>query len=147
MHLTPLFKKELRTLFTRKVAKYASQHSPYRFYIIDYKIDNLFYTHTYEDDKRLGSGYGTYEMINTEGGALLNIEYKNIYHSPNPESPMHPENAFYPQLHKYTIGPLYTQSLDHNSKWQPVLYNHLQKEKSFKVLNFYDRRLFDYRSS
>ena len=146
MHLRPLFKKELRALFTRKVAKYNSQHSPYRYYIIDYKIDNLFYTHTYEDDKRLGSGYGSYKIINTEGGGLLNIEYKDIYNSPNLGSPMHPRNAFYPQLHKYTIGPLYTQSLDHTSEWQPVLYNHLQKDKSFKVLNFYDRKLFDYRS-
>lgn len=147
MHLAPLFKNELRAIFVRKVAKYASQHSPYRYYIIDYKIDNLFYTHTYENDKRIGSGYGHYEIDNTKTGALLNIKYNHIHNSPNPESPMHPKNPFYSQLHEYTIGPLYTQSLNHSSKWQPVLYNHLQKKHTFKVLNFYDRNLFDYRST
>lgn len=143
MYLRPLFQLDLNHLFCKKIAKYASQHSPYRFYIIDYNSNDTFYTHTYEYNKLLGTGNGKYNIIDTDNGALLNIEYKNIYNSPNPESPMHPTNLFYSELRKYTIGPLYTQTLDHKSKWQPVLYNHLQKEKSFKVLNFYDRDLFN----
>ena len=105
----------------------------------------MFYTHTYEDDKRLGSGCGSYKIINTEGGGLLNIEYKDIYNSPNLGAQCIQETH---SIRSYIniIGPLYTQSLDHTSEWQPVLYNHLQKDKSFKVLNFYDRKLFDYRS-
>ena len=149
MNLVPLSIGQMRRVFQQKVAKYASQHDPYRFYIIDYKADNEFATHTYENGKLLGTGQGKYELFNamTIPGALLQVSYESIHNSPNPDSPMHPRNSFYPKLRDYTIGPFYTQALDMNSRWQPILYQHLQKDKAFKVLNFYDRNLFDHRSS
>uniref|UniRef100_A0A6C0CQS5 Uncharacterized protein n=1 Tax=viral metagenome TaxID=1070528 RepID=A0A6C0CQS5_9ZZZZ len=147
MKLTTLSKTQLRRVFHKKVAKYVSQHDPYRFYLIDYKTDDCFYTHTYENGKLLGSGQGEYELFDLGiSGAVMEVKYNNIVSSPNPESPMHPDNSFYPKLKKYLVGPFYTQALDLNSKWQPILYQHLQKEKAFKVLNFYDRDLFDNRS-
>ena len=70
----------MRRVFQQKVAKYASQHDPYRFYIIDYKADNEFATHTYENGKLLGTGQGKYDLFNamTIPGALLQVNYESI---------------------------------------------------------------------
>jgi len=141
MNLSELTKKQVQKLFKYNYAKYLSQHDPKRHYLIHYNLDNTFLIHTFNKNKYLGTGCGIYNLIDKEDECLINIQYKNVFPSPNFKSPMNPYNSFYPQLKNYTIGPLYTKLPSENVKWLPVLYNHLQIEKGFKVLNFYRKKL------
>ena len=137
MNLHSLTKKQLKSILQTSYAKYLSQNDPKRHYIINYHRDNTFITHTFQKNKYLGSGNGTYKIIEKNNESLLNIKYKIIFPSPNVKSPMNPNNDFYPKLKNYIIGPFYTILPNENIRWLPVLYNHIQMEKGFKVLNFY----------
>jgi hypothetical protein len=81
--------------------------------------------------------YGSYDFIEDDYGTKINIRYHYVFHSPHPTSPFHPENPFYPKLENYVIGPFYTINLNHKLEFITILYNHLQNEKTFKVLNLY----------
>ena len=137
MNLYSLSKKQLKTILKGSYAKYLSQHDPKRHYIINYNLDNTFLIHTFNKNKYLGTGNGNYYILEKNNESLLNIQYKTIFPSPNIKSPMNPKNNFYPKLKNYTIGPFYTTIPPKPVKWLPVLYNHIQMEKGFKVLNFY----------
>ena len=90
---------------------------------------------------KLGESTGTYKIIDENKQCLINIKYKNVYNSENKNSPFHIQNSFYPKLSNYTLGPFYTVIPKEDVKWLPVLYNHLQIEKGFKVLNFYKKNI------
>lgn len=138
MRLIPCNTQQLVTIFNERYAMYLSQHDMNRHYIIRYKDDGTFTTTTFEKQVQLGEGHGRYTIVERmKGGSLLNIRYNTIFPSPNISSPMNPNNSFYNQLHNYTIGPFYTIIPVEQVRWLPVLYNHLQLEKGFKVLNFY----------
>lgn len=138
MRLIPCNSQQLVTIFKERYAKYLSQHDINRHYIIRYNDDGTFTSSTFENHIQLGEGHGRYTIVERiKGGPLINIQYKTIFPSPNISSPMNPNNSFYPHLHNYTIGPFYTRIPDEPVTWLPVLYNHLQMEKGFKVLNFY----------
>ena len=137
--LQTLCKKGLQKIFSQNYAKYLSQHDPSRFYIINYLDNGQFNIETYNENKLLGSGNGTYTFINSNNGCKLNIKYNKIFPSPNLKSPMHIENPFYNKLYNYQIGPFYTVIPNDTVIWLPILYNHLQMEKGFKVLNFYKK--------
>jgi hypothetical protein len=139
MNLNQVLKKEeLQRIFHERFAKYLSQHNENRYYKITYNSDGTFTNQTYENNIKLGESYGTYSFQSNENDeCILNIQYKHVYPSPNKTSPFHVENSFYPKLANYTIGPFYTKYLNQELIWLPILYNHLQIEKGFKVLNFY----------
>lgn len=142
MNLSSCTKHQLKYIFTNYYAKYLSQHNSSRHYIIKYNDNNTFTNSTFENNIKLGESDGTYNLIDEKGECLINIRYKNVFNSPNITSPFYQKNSFYPHLSNYTIGPFYTAILkDTNVKWIPVLYNHLQIEKSFKVLNFYKKNI------
>ena len=136
-----LKKEELRSIFRDRCAKYLSQHDENRHYKITYNDDGTFTNQTYENNIALGESYGTYSFQTNENGeCVINIQYKHVFNSPNESSPFHTNNPFYPKLTNYTIGPFYTKYLNEESTWVPILYNHLQIEKGFKVLNFYKKK-------
>lgn len=139
MKLIPCNRQQLMLIFKERYAKYLSQHNDNRHYIIKYNENETFTTHTFENNIQLGVGYGKYTLVDNSGECLINIRYDNIVPSPNKSSPMNPNNSFYNNLSNYTIGPLYTRIPDKPVIWLPVLYNHLQLEKGFKVLNFYKK--------
>ena len=140
INLAGLSRNQLTRILSTHYAKYLSQHDPTRHYIINYNRNGLFKITTHEHNVQLGMGHGKYTIRDTKSGAMMDIQYKRIYDSPNITSPMNPHNSFYPSLLKgYSIGPFYTHGLDTGAMWQPVLYSHLQKERAFKVLNFYRR--------
>lgn len=147
----PLNARQLSHLFANNIAKYLSQHNPNRFYIIDYKPNKQFITYTCDKHKMIGIGNGTYNFINDMNTnasdndiCKINIRYNKVHPSPNIDSPMHPLNSFYPQLKNYVIGPYYVStSAVTDALWQPVIYKHLQRNLSVKVLNFYNRELME----
>lgn len=139
MKLIPCNKQQLIVIFKERYAKYLSQHNENRHYIIKYHKNETFTTRTFENNIQLGVGYGKYTLVDNSGECLINIRYDKIVPSPNKSSPMNPNNSFYNNLSNYTIGPLYTRIPDKPVIWLPVLYNHLQLEKGFKVLNFYKK--------
>ena len=96
---------------------------------------------TFENNIKLGESSGTYKLIDEKGQCLINIRYNNVFNSPNKNSPFHIQNMFYPKLSNYTLGPFYTVIPKEDVIWLPVLYNHLQIEKGFKVLNFYKKNI------
>lgn len=143
--------KELTFLVDNGIAKYLSQNSMYRHYIIRYNTDNTFEITTYQDSLKLGTGTGRYEIIfrNTnaekngnEEECYMRIQYDTIYDSPHKTSPMNPDHPFYQELQDYTIGPFYTwESNTENDykSWLPVFYPHLYRDNTFKILNFYPK--------
>jgi hypothetical protein len=134
---------ELTNLMLTHKAKYLSQHDTTRHYLINYKQNGLFDIETFKNNNILGSGNGKYMLRDTPSGAVMDVKYEKIFDSPNHTSPMCVTNPFYKKLTDgYTIGPFYTYGLNQQSVWTPVLYPHIQKERSFKVLNFYDRSIF-----
>ena len=140
INLTALSKTQLTRLLSTHYAKYLSQHDPTRHYIINYKPNGFFEITTHKHNLQLGHGYGKYAVRETPIGAMMDVQYKRIHDSPNLTSPMNPHNHFYPHLLRgYSIGPFYTHGIDVGATWQPVLYSHIQKERAFKVLNFYNR--------
>jgi hypothetical protein len=133
-----LTKEELMRIFHERTAKYLSQHNENRHYKITYNDNGTFTNKTYENNVALGESYGTYTFqTNADGECVINIRYKYVFNSPNITSPFHVDNPFYSILSDYIIGPFYTKYLNQESTWVPILYNHLQIEKGFKVLNFY----------
>jgi hypothetical protein len=133
-----LTEQEVKQIFNERTAKYLSQHNKNRHYEISYNADLTFTNTTFEDNKPIGISYGTYNLkTNDSGNCVINIRYEYVYNSPNITSPFHKDNPFYPKLSDYTIGPLYTKFLDQKLIWVPILYNHLQIEKGYKILNFY----------
>ena len=141
MNLNQVLKKEeLQRIFQERTAKYLSQHNENRHYKITYNNDGTFTNQTYENNIIIGESYGTYNLQNNiNDECVINIQYKHVFHSPNESSPFHINNPFYPKLSNYTIGPFYTRCLNEDLKWTPILYNHLQIEKGFKILNFYKK--------
>lgn len=137
MNLIPCTSHQMKTLFTGYYAKYLSQHNSNRHYIIKYSENNTFTNSTFENNIKLGESDGTYDFVNKKSLCHINIKYNNVFLSPNKDSPFHAKNTFYPHLSNYTLGPFYTIIPKENVIWLPVLYNHLQKGKGFKVLNFY----------
>ena len=137
MHLKTLNKPSLEYLLKFNYAKYLSQHSFDRHYIITYNQDNVFNTYTFEKNELLGIGDGKYNLIDTQIGCVMNIKYERIFDSPYLTSPMCPANKFYPRLKNYTIGPFYTQFDDTNTPLQQVLYTNIHNKSGFKTLNFY----------
>lgn len=148
MNLRPLNPKELISVFRRQVGKYASKHDPYRFYLVDYKTDYNFYTHTYNNGKLIGSSWGTYEIFDLGlTGGVLNVKYKSIKMSPNKDSDMNIISPFYPKLENFVLGPFYTQCLDEKAEHTPIITQYIKEEyKQFEILNFYNREKFDIRS-
>jgi len=140
--LQTLCKNSLQKIFSQNYAKYMSQHDSSRFYIINYLDNERFNIQTHRENKLLGSGNGTYAFIDSKDGCKLNIKYNKIFPSPNPKSPMHIANPFYSELRDYQIGPFYTVIPMESVLWIPVLYNHIQMKKGFKILNFYKRHQF-----
>jgi len=142
MNLSSCTKHQLKCIFRNYYAKYLSQHNNSRHYIIKYNDNSTFTNSTFENNIKLGESDGIYNFIYEKGDCLINIRYKNVFNSPNITSPFHQKNSFYPSLSNYTLGPFYTViPKDPNVIWLPVLYNHLQIEKSFKVLNFYKENI------
>lgn len=140
MNLIPCSSRQLRYIFSEYTAKYLSQHNSNRHYIIKYKKNNTFTNSTFENNIKIGVSNGTYDFINENKQCLVNIKYQNVFTSPNLNSPFHKQNPFFPHLSNYTLGPFYTIFPKENVNWLPVLYNHLQMEKGFKVLNFYKHK-------
>ena len=136
MKLIPCNKSQLIDIFKERTAKYLSQHDMNRHYTVKYHDNKTFETTTYEDNRRIGIGWGIYEFVGNPNECKVNIQYESIFPSPHKSSPMNPSNPFYPNLKNYVIGPFYTR-LNTSVTWLPLLYNHLQLEKGFKVLNFY----------
>ncbi len=141
MNLIPCTRYQLQSIFIKYNAKYLSQHNNNRHYIIKYNENNTFTNSTFENNIKLGESNGTYNFINENGECLINIRYKNVFDSPNKNSPFHIQNSFYPKLSNYLLGPFYTIIPKDDVRWLPVLYNHLQMEKGFKVLNFYKKNI------
>jgi hypothetical protein len=150
MNLRPLKKFELHKIFQDKYAKYLSQHTSNRHYIISYNSSipiygsNLqygtFINETYENNIKLGMSNGIYKIKEDDNNnAIMSVHYKHIYNSPNITSPFHPDNTFYPKLSNYSIGPFYTIISNKNQLMLPVLYKHLVDPSKFKILNFYDK--------
>ena len=137
--LQPLGRRSLQGIFTQHYAKYLSQHDPSRFYLINYLDNGQFLTQTHQKNKLLGTGWGTYNFLGSGVSCRLNIRYEEVFPSPNARSPMHPENPFYPELRDYQIGPFYAALPRGPYTWLPVLYNQIQGDLGFKVLNFYKR--------
>ena len=135
--LQPLGRHSLHRIFTQHYAKYLSQHDSSRFYIINYLDNGQFLTQTHQRNKLLGAGRGTYAFLGDGVGCKINIKYEKVFPSPNEKSPMHPENPFYPELRDYQIGPFYAATPRESYTWLPVLYNQIQGDQGFKVLNFY----------
>ena len=137
---TSLTKAELENILKNKYAKYLSQHDINRHYIIKYNDNNNFINETYENNKKIGEGYGNYYILENEHNeAIMNVQYKSVFHSPNKDSPFHPHNSFYSQLKDYKIGPFYGNIPNVEVNWLPILYKHLIKNRGFKVLNFYNK--------
>ena len=128
---------ELKQLFHERTATCLSQHDKNRHYEISYNDDLTFVTTTFHSSKAIGVSHGSYDFIEDDGGTKINIRYHHVFHSPHPTSPFHPENPFYPKLENYVIGPFYTINLNHKLDFITILYNHLQTEKEFKILNLY----------
>ena len=141
MNLNQVLKKEeLQRIFQERAAKYLSQHNENRHYKITYNNDGTFTNQTHENNIIIGESYGTYNLQNNiNNDCVINIQYKYVFNSPNERSPFHINNPFYPKLSNYTIGPFYTRCLNEDLEWVPILYNHLQIEKGFKILNFYKK--------
>ena len=141
MNLTQvLSKEELKQIFHERIAKYLSQHDKNRHYEISYNDDLTFTNTTFENNKPIGISYGIYNFLqNEQNECVINIKYEYVFNSPNINSPFHVDNPFYKNLKNYTIGPFYTKYLDQTLTWCPILYNHLQIEKGYKILNFYKR--------
>ena len=137
--LQALGRHSLQKIFSQNYAKYLSQHDPSRFYIIHYLDNGQFITQTHQKNKLLGSGNGTYTFIDSDDGCKINIKYDKVFPSPNKQSPMHVENPFYPELRNYQIGPFYTVAPREAVTWLPVLYNQIQGDRGFKILNFYKK--------
>ena len=136
-----LKKEELQRIFQERTAKYLSQHDETRHYKINYKNDGTFTNETYENNVKLGESYGTYILQNNDKNeCVINIKYQYVFNSPNINSPFHANNAFYPRLSDYTIGPLYTLYENEKIECIPLLYYHLQSTKGFKILNFYKKK-------
>jgi len=141
MNLVPCTRHQVKNIFTEYYAKYLSQHNNNRHYIIKYNENNTFTNSTFENNIKLGESVGTYKLIDEKGQCLINIRYNNVFNSPNKNSPFHIQNRFYPKLSNYTLGPFYTVIPKEDVIWLPVLYNHLQIEKGFKILNFYKKNI------
>jgi|TARA_B110000858_G_C17711443_1_gene430783 hypothetical protein len=141
MNLIPCTRNQIKVIFKEYYAKYLSQHNSNRHYIIKYNDNNTFTNSTFENNIKLGESNGTYNLINEKTHCLINIRYTNIFNSPNKNSPFNKQNSFYPKLSNYVIGPFYTIIPKDDVTWLPVLYNHLQLEKGFKVLNFYKKNI------
>ena len=132
---------ELQKIFQERTAKYLSQHNENRHYKIAYNDDGTFTNKTYENNVMIGESYGRYSFQTNENDeCVINIQYEYVFNSPNESSPFHVNNPFYPKLANYTIGPFYTKYLNMNLEWVPILYNHLQIENGYKVLNFYKKK-------
>lgn len=136
MKLYALRKDQLINIFSNYYAKYLSQHNSNRHYIIKYR-ENTFTNTTFENNIKLGEGNGKYKLIESNGNTCINVQYENVFTSPYENSAFNKNNSFFPELSNYTIGPLYTIVPKEDVIWLPILYNHLQIEKGFKVLNFY----------
>lgn len=137
MKLVTCNKVQLEWMFNNYYAKYLSQHNSNRHYILKYNKNRTFTNHTFENNILLGEGNGIYKIIEKEDQCVLNVQYSTVFSSPNKSSPFYPQNSFYPRLCNYTLGPFYTIIPNQHVIWLPILYSHLQKEKGFKVLNFY----------
>lgn len=148
MNLLPLSAKQLRKLFEKKVAVYQSRHSPYRFYLVDFKTDYQFKTHKYEDGKLKGSSCGKYKLFDLGlTGSKMSIQYEHINNSDHIDSPMHPENHLYKKLGNYTMGQFYcSEEKSDNKNVFDVLYKCELSNYTFEILHFYNRDLFDHRS-
>ena len=137
MKLIPCNKQQIKCIFNNYYAKYLSQHDISRHYIIEYNNNTTFSTSTFENNIKIGEGFGIYNLLEVDDKCHINIQYNTVISSPNSNSPFNPKNVFYNELSNYTIGPFYTIIPNEPVIWLPVLYSHLQMEKGFKVLNFY----------
>ena len=136
MKLSILHKDQLKYILSNYYVKYLSQNNPNRHYIIKYN-KNTFTNTTFENNKKLGQSNGKYKLIDNNGNTCINVKYENVFTSPHKNSAFNKNNDFFPKLSNYTIGPFYTRISKEDVTWLPILYNHLQMEKGFKVLNFY----------
>ena len=138
MFLRPLSKLQTEYIFKNKIAKYLSQNNKNRHYLIKYMDDGKFRNDTYELNYLIGSSFGTYSLSEKQGDTFVNIQYQKVFTSPNIKSPFHPNNDFHRHLFSgYTIGPLYSKLSIDDTLTIPVLYDNLNTDYTFKILNFY----------
>ena len=148
MNIRPLTPCQLRKLFKHKVAKSCSKNDPYKFSIIDYKIDYIFYKHRYENNKLIGSSYGTYKLFDLGlNGGVLQLQYNTVKSNSVNHSDIQILSELEAESTKITIGPFYAQALDYDTKHLPVLNENIyHDDNTIEVINFYRRDLFDHRS-
>ncbi len=148
MNIRPLTTFQLKKIFQYQVAKSCSKHDPYKFSIIDYKTDNNFYNHRYENNKLRGSSNGTYKLYDLgANGGVLQLQYNTVKSNSINHSDIQIQEQLDANPTKITVGPFYTQDLDYDSKHIPILNENIYyDDKPIEVINFYRRDLFDYRS-
>ena len=148
MNIRALTPCQLKKVFERQVAKSCSNNDPYKFSIIDYKVDYNFYKHRYENNKLIGSSSGTYKLFDLGiNGGVLQLQYNSVKSKSVNYSDIQIQTELDANPTKVTIGPFYTQDLDYNSMHIPVLNENIyNNDKTLEVINFYKRDLFDYRS-
>lgn len=148
MNIRALTPCQLKKLFERQVAKSCSKNDPYKFSIIDYKTDYNFYKHRYENNKLIGSSYGTYKLFDLGlNGGVLQLQYNTVISNSVNHSDIQMQSELDADPTKITIGPFYTEDFDYESKHLPVLNENIyHDDKTIEVINFYKRDLFDYRS-
>ena len=142
----------LKKILLSRYAKYNSQHSSNRHYILSYKNENenenendhfSVNNKTFENNVKTGESNANFIVYSdTDNNAYMYIRYQNVFESPHPTSPFHPSNSFYPKLFDgYHIGPFYaTGTFDVDSNYMiPLMYN--IDDGRVKILNFYKNNI------
>lgn len=103
--------EQLCTLLSTHTAKYNSQHSIDRHYILTYRPsatdDHTFEVtnETFAHSIKQGESHASC-VVHDDGS--MTVHYHDVFESPHLTSPFHPDNSFYPRLFSgYTIGPFY----------------------------------------
>ncbi len=135
----------LCTLLKTRVAKYNSQHDRTRHYELEYtpshdsKDGSTFdvTTSLFIDGVKSAESHAVCTVLAT--GEMF-VKYRDVFPSPHPTSPFHPDNAFYPKLFSgYLIGPLYTVCpVDVKSPFVISVMYHIDDGR-VKILNFYEK--------
>lgn len=132
--------EQLCDLLNHRVAKYNSQNSVDRHYILTYipRDDKRTFdvtNETFENSQKQGESHAVC-VVNDDGS--MTVHYSDVFVSPHETSPFHPKNAFYTRLFSgYSIGPLYTTGVCDETYVIPLMYN--AEDGRVKTLFFYKK--------
>jgi hypothetical protein len=139
LKLGNLTKSQLQNAIVNRSIVEASTGSPDRYYTIQYNADGTFLVNYLNNNQKIGSIKGVYEVISKMGKGYINIHSKEANipdgeHHVGVLNPKHPNSISDGKDHKWTDGPY---KLLNNVNNLTVLSYHSSRGNNDRIMNVY----------